>query len=103
KIVLGFMLATAFLSMWISNTATAMMMLPIGVSITMQLTGFSGDGKISTSNKFGKALMLGIAYSASIGGLATLVGTPANAIMVAVVQQQFGIEISFLQWMLLGV
>ncbi|MFC6997432.1 SLC13 family permease [Rufibacter roseus] len=103
KIVLGFMLATAFLSMWISNTATAMMMLPIGVSITMQLTSFSGEGPISAGNKFGKALMLGIAYSASIGGLATLVGTPANAILVAVVGQQFQMEISFLQWMLLGV
>lgn len=102
KIVLGFMLATAFLSMWISNTATAMMMLPIGVSITMQLTGFSGQGPL-TKNKFGKALMLGIAYSASIGGLATLVGTPGNAILVAVVGQQFNITISFLQWMLVGV
>lgn len=103
SIVLGFMLATGFLSMWISNTATAMMMLPIGVAIVVQLTSFSGAGTLGSSNKFGKALMLGIAYAASIGGLGTLIGTPGNAIFVAVIKQLFGQEVSFLSWMLLGV
>ena len=75
KIILGFMVATAFLSMWISNTATAVMMLPIGIAIIKQMK----DLKNSPEDEnliFGKALMLSIAYSASIGGIATLIGTP---------------------------
>lgn len=103
KIVLGFMAATAILSMWISNTATAMLMMPIGLAIVLQLGTFSGSGKLGEENSFGKALMLGIAYAASIGGLGTLIGTPANAIFAAVVKEMFGQEISFARWMLLGV
>lgn len=101
-IVLGFMLATGFLSMWISNTATAMMMLPIGVAIVTQLSDFNGKDVLNKNNKFGMTLMLGIAYAASIGGLATLIGTPANAIFVAIVQKNYHVDISFAQWMLLG-
>lgn len=101
-IVLGFMVATAFLSMWISNTATAMMMLPIGIAIITQLSDFSGVGTLERSDKFGMALMLGIAYSASIGGMATLIGTPANAILAAIVKRIYQVEITFSQWMLLG-
>ncbi|EMR03880.1 SLC13 family permease [Cesiribacter andamanensis] len=102
QMVLGFMLATGFLSMWISNTATAMMMLPIGVAIVEQLTEFTGSGSLQPKNRFGIALMLGIAYSASIGGLATLIGTPGNAIFAAIVQQLWGVEITFFRWLLLG-
>jgi len=79
KVILGFMLATAFLSMWISNTATAVMMLPIGIAIIKQMK----DLKNTPENEnllFGKALMLSIAFSASIGGVATLIGTPPNII-----------------------
>lgn len=97
RIVLGFMLATAFLSMWISNTATSVMMLPIGMAIVMQLQ--SVDGK---NEGFGKALMLGIAYSASIGGMATLIGTPPNLVLAGVVQEYYGFEIVFSRWMLLA-
>lgn len=101
-IVLGFMVATAFLSMWISNTATAMMMLPIGIAIVTQLSDFDGEGTLERNDTFGMALMLGIAYSASIGGIATLIGTPANAILAAIVMKIYAIEIAFAQWMLLG-
>ena len=91
SLLLGFMLPTAFLSMWISNTATAVMMLPIGMSVAVNF---------ETDKHFGKNLMLGIAYSASIGGMATLIGTPPNIILAAVLRESAGIEISFLSWML---
>ncbi len=95
RLVLGFMLATGFLSMWMSNTATAAMMLPIGLAILALLE--REDGPLGT------ALMLGIAYAASIGGLATIIGTPPNAIFVAAVGEMFGRTIGFTQWMTIGV
>lgn len=99
QLVLGFMLATAFLSMWISNTATAMMMVPVGTAIIYQVTTELGEGN-PLRDAFAKALLLGIAYSASIGGLATLIGTPPNAIAAGVIREFYGIEIGFGQWML---
>lgn len=93
-VVLGFMLATAFLSMWISNTATSVMMLPIGMAIVVQLKTTMKDLK----EDFGKALMLGVAYSASIGGLSTLIGTPPNLVMAGVVEQYYGQELVFAEW-----
>ena len=102
KIILGFMVATAFLSMWISNTATAVMMLPIAMSIVAQLQ----DNPNTEKNEnliFGKALMLSIAYSASIGGMATLIGTPPNLVFAGYVEETYGIEITFLQWFKFGV
>jgi sodium-dependent dicarboxylate transporter 2/3/5 len=75
RMVLGFMLATAFLSMWISNTATTLMMLPIALAVIAAVHELSGGKRIGG---FGPALLLGIAYSASIGGLATPIGTPPN-------------------------
>ena len=101
KIILGFMVATGFLSMWISNTATSLMMLPIGVAVVTQLTPNSAIREILPNN-LGKALMLGIAYSASIGGMATLIGTPTNIILAGVIKDMYGYEISFSQWMLYG-
>ena len=101
KVILGFMVATAFLSMWISNTATAVMMLPIGMSIVSQLK----DNPTTVENEnaiFGKALMLSIAYSASIGGIATLIGTPPNLVMAGFVLKTYGIEITFGQWFQFG-
>ena len=100
-IILGFMVATAFLSMWISNTATTVMMLPIGTAIIAQLK----DNPETVANEnaiFGKALMLAIAYSASVGGIATLIGTPPNLVFAGIVQELYGIEISFLKWLMLG-
>lgn len=101
KIILGFMLATGFLSMWISNTATTVMMLPIALSVINQVKDHPDT--VKNENKiFGKALMLGVAYSASAGGIATLIGTPPNLIFAGFVQDNFNIEISFFQWMKIG-
>jgi len=101
-IILGFMIATAFLSMWISNTATSVMMLPIGTAIISQLKNnpFSEENETEV---FGKALMLAIAYSASIGGIGTLIGTPPNLVFAGIVEELYVIEISFMKWALLGV
>ncbi len=90
RVILGFMVATAFLSMWISNTATAIMMLPMALSVV------SDRPKNDT---FSKRLLLGIAYSASIGGMATLIGTPPNIIFAGVMKNSLGIEIPFAEWM----
>ena len=101
KIILGFMLATGFLSMWISNTATTVMMLPIALSVINQLKDHPET--LENENKvFGKALMLGVAYSASAGGIATLIGTPPNLIFAGFIHENFNIEISFFQWMKIG-
>lgn len=101
SIILGFMIATAFMSMWISNTATAIMMLPIGMAIISQLK--DDPRTIENENTIlGKALMLSIAYSASIGGLATLIGTPPNLVFAGVVHELYGYEISFVQWFKIG-
>lgn len=101
NIILGFMIATAFLSMWISNTATAVMILPVGMAIVLQLQ----DNPATKANEnliFGKALMLAIAYSASIGGMATLIGTPPNLVLAGVVEETYGVEITFSQWFSFG-
>ncbi len=101
KIILGFMVATAFLSMWISNTATSVMMLPIGMSIVSQLKDDRRTAK-DENEIFGKALMLSIAYSASIGGIATLIGTPPNLVFAGYIQEVYNIDISFFQWLKFG-
>ncbi|MDC0210781.1 DASS family sodium-coupled anion symporter [Flavobacteriaceae bacterium] len=101
NVILGFMVATAFLSMWISNTATSLMMLPIGMSIISQL--MDNPKTVENENQnFGKALMLAIAYSASIGGMATLIGTPPNLVLATIVQETYGIEITFSKWFMFG-
>lgn len=101
RIILGFMVATAFLSMWISNTATSVMMLPIGTAIVSQFNRKSVDIDVS-KNYFGKALMLAIAYSASIGGIATLIGTPPNLVLAGILEETYNVKISFFQWMTFG-
>ena len=97
RILLGFMLATAFLSMWISNTATTMMMVPILLSIIQKLEESIGKKAIG---KYATGLFLGVAYSASIGGIATLVGTPPNLSFARIFQIMFpeAPEISFANW-----
>jgi solute carrier family 13 (sodium-dependent dicarboxylate transporter), member 2/3/5 len=101
NIILGFMLATAFLSMWISNTATAVMIMPVGLAIISQLK--DNPNTLENENTiFGKTLMLCIAYSASIGGMATLIGTPPNLVLAGVIKTSYDIEINFLQWMSFG-
>jgi solute carrier family 13 (sodium-dependent dicarboxylate transporter), member 2/3/5 len=97
RLVLGFMLATAFLSMWISNTATAAMMVPIGIALADAL-----DPRDGRPFRFGTALMLGIAYAATIGGVGTLIGTPPNAIFAAAAAEQIGRPIGFAEWLVVG-
>ncbi|PHS78218.1 MAG: anion transporter [Rhodospirillaceae bacterium] len=98
-LIAGFMLATASLSMWVSNTATTVMMLPIAISIIGVLTE-KEDATVASNT--GTALLLGIAYSASIGGAGTLVGTPPNALLAAFAQDNLGIELGFAEWMTIG-
>lgn len=100
-IILGFMIATAFLSMWISNTATTIMMLPIAASVIKLVEHDSLDQK--GFSKFALALMLGIAYSANIGGIATIIGTPPNVVFAGYAQELLHTEIGFADWMMVGV
>ena len=106
RIILGFMLATAFLSMWISNTATTMMMISIAIAVFEGLKEFVGDQEDEQKKigKFGTAMMLAIAYSASIGGVGTLIGTPSNIIFIGIYKEFYpnAAEIGFVQWMMVG-
>jgi len=99
KIVLSMMIATALVSMWIANVTTALMMLPIGLSI------IGKDEDVEKSNRFAPALMLAIAYSASIGGLATLIGSPTNMIFVGIFDKMFpeAPPVNFFVWLKIGV
>ena len=96
RLVLGFMLATAVCSMWISNTATVLMLLPVALAVLEP-----GDGP--EGNPLAVPLLLGIAYAASIGGLGTPVGTPPNIIFMGVYKEFTGIEVTFAEWMAIGV
>ena len=102
RIIAGFMVGSAFLSMWISNTATALMMLPIGLSVISVINQTNSLDK-NDRKKFSIALLLSIAYSCSIGGVATLIGTPPNALMSAFMLDTYQIEIGFAKWMLVGI
>ncbi|MFZ9936092.1 MAG: SLC13 family permease [Luteolibacter sp.] len=99
RLVAGFLLGSALLSMWVSNTATAMMMLPIALSVT-QLANGSGHRE---NDRFATVLLLAVAYGATAGGMATLIGTPPNALLAGYMEKVHGITIGFGQWMLLGV
>ncbi|MGF1558212.1 MAG: SLC13 family permease [Flavobacteriaceae bacterium] len=102
KVVLGFMIATAVLSMWISNTATAVLMLPIALSVIGLLVN-DDDGFTKSDRNFALSVMLGIAFSANAGGIATVIGTPPNSVMIGLLENEYNIEISFLKWMIIGV
>ena len=96
RIIAGFMVATAFLSAWISNTSTAMVMMPIGTAVIASISAKKSDPD------FNVALMLSIAYAASIGGMATLVGTPPNMIFAGIYQSMFGVQVNFFEWAYFG-
>jgi len=102
KVVLGFMIATASLSMWISNTASTVVMLPIAISVIGLLVN-DADGFTKNDRNFALSVMLGIAFSANAGGIATVIGTPPNSVMIGLLENEYNIEISFLKWMLIGV
>lgn len=102
-IILGFMLSTALISMWISNTATAIMMLPIASSVTSLLAKETGQGEDPRFKKFATGLMLAIAYAASIGGMATIIGTPPNVVMVGFMKRFYDLDVSFTRWMMVGI
>ncbi|MDO5498217.1 MAG: DASS family sodium-coupled anion symporter [Propionibacteriaceae bacterium] len=123
-VVAGFMVATGFLSMWVSNTATAVMMIPIGVSVLMLVGKMGGEaggedlGALASGDadaesaevkeaiiksNFGTALMLGIAYAASVGSLGTLIGTPPNTLLAGYMADNHDLVIGFGQWMIVGV
>ncbi len=101
KVVLGFMIATASLSMWISNTASTVVMLPIAMSVIGLLIN-DKDGYTKNDQNFALSVMLGIAFSANAGGIATVIGTPPNSVMIGLLENEYNIEISFLKWMTLG-
>ncbi len=101
KVVLGFMIATAALSMWISNTATTVVMLPIAMSVINLLVN-DEDGFTKSDRNFALSVMLGIAFSANAGGIATVIGTPPNSVMIGLLENEYNIEISFLKWMVIG-
>ena len=102
-IVLGFIVATGFISMWISNSATALMMLPIGLAVVNQLKDQLESSDRLVSDNFGKNIMLGIAYSASIGGLGTMIGTPTNLVFAGVIEELYDYKLGFIEWMMFGV
>lgn len=101
RVVLGFMIATASLSMWISNTATTVVMLPIALSVINLLIN-DEDGFTKNDKNFALSIMLGIAFSANVGGIATIIGTPPNTVLAGFMENEYQIEMSFLNWMMLG-
>ena len=103
RLIGGFMLVAASLSMWMTNTSTTMMLMPIALSVVGVVLAHVDGLTEKTKNNFQTAMLLGLAFAATIGGLATLVGTPTNALLAAFVEESYGIEISFLRWMMVGV
>jgi len=101
KVVLGFMIATALMSMWISNTAATVVMLPIAISVIRLLIKDTG-GFTKSDKNFALSIMLGIAFSANAGGIATVIGTPPNSVLIGLLENQYNIQISFLTWMSFG-
>ena len=101
KVILGFMIATGFMSMWISNTATTVVMLPIAMSVIKLLID-DADGFTKQDQNFAVSVMLGIAFSANAGGIATVIGTPPNSILIGLLENEYHIEVSFFKWMLFG-
>jgi len=101
RVILGFMIATAFMSMWISNTASTVVMLPIALSVIQLLV--QSDGVFTKEERhFSLSVMLGIAFSANAGGIATVIGTPPNSVLIGLLENEYNMEISFLKWIIIG-
>ncbi|TVQ01690.1 MAG: DASS family sodium-coupled anion symporter [Balneolaceae bacterium] len=102
SIIIGFMISAGFLSMWVSNTATAMMMLPIALSIIGLVETAEDMEGADLQTNFAIVMLLGLAYACNIGGIATLIGTPPNALMAGYMLETYGVDIGFGQWMMVG-
>ena len=102
RVILGFIISTAVLSMWISNTASTIVMLPIALQV-IRLLIEDEDGFSSKDKNFALSIMLSIAFAANIGGISTIIGTPPNVILLGILESEYGIQISFAKWMLMGV
>lgn len=102
RLILGFMLAAALLSMWMTNTSTAMMMLPIATSVAAMVAEKSAGVSEETKRAFQVALLLGLAYASTIGGMSTIIGTPPNVMLAGFIEERYGIKIAFFDWMLIG-
>ena len=102
RVLAGFMVATAFVSMWINNSATTVMMLPMAVSVAGLFAARLGADE-KAKDGLGLALLLGVAYAASIGGVGTLIGTAPNAFMAGFLRENYGMRVGFAEWMLVGV
>ena len=100
-LIAGFMGVSAFLSMWMMNTSTTLMLLPIGISVAT-IAQQNTNKDIAKNNGFATALMLGIAYSATIGGMTTLIGTAPNAVFASFIEENYNVQISFFSWLLVG-
>ncbi|TCK67349.1 sodium-dependent dicarboxylate transporter 2/3/5 [Winogradskyella wandonensis] len=101
RVILGFMIATAFMSMWISNTASTVVMLPIAMSVINLLIN-DEDGFTKADKNFALSVMLGIAFSANAGGIATVIGTPPNSVLIGLLENEYNTQVSFVKWMSFG-
>jgi sodium-dependent dicarboxylate transporter 2/3/5 len=102
KLILGFMVAAALLSMWMTNTSTAMMLLPIAASVAAMVAEKAVGVSVEEKRQFQVALLLALAYATTIGGMSTIIGTPPNVMLVGFIEENYGLQIAFFDWMLIG-
>ena len=102
KLILGFMVASALLSMWMTNTSTAMMLLPIAASVAAMVAEKAVGVSVEEKRRFQVALLLALAYATTIGGMSTIIGTPPNVMLAGFIEETYGLQIAFFDWMLIG-
>ena len=102
KLILGFMVAAALLSMWMTNTSTAMMLLPIAASVAGMVAEKAVGVSVEEKRRFQVALLLALAYATTIGGMSTIIGTPPNVMLAGFIDETYGLQIAFFDWMLIG-
>ena len=102
RLILGFMVAAALLSMWMTNTSTAMMLLPIAASVAATVAEKAVGASVEEKRRFQVALLLALAYATTIGGMSTIIGTPPNVLLAGFIEETYGLQIAFFDWMLIG-